>query len=113
MGRGRRQGVGLRKLIPSLQTPKTPKDCERNPVTLYTPKGCGESNGLRPLPPAPMEADTFNVVVNDAVRIVQILGIADNAEMVGTVEIDAANLYWSCTFCSEQPCFSNYVRLFC
>ena len=33
--RGRRQGVGLRKLMQSLQTPNHPFD--------YTPKGCGES----------------------------------------------------------------------
>ena len=52
-----------------------------------------------------MAAVTFNVVVNDVVRIVQFFGIADNVEMVGTVEIDAANFYWNCTIYSEQPCF--------
>ena len=51
--RGRRQGVGLRKLILSLQTPKKPKDTDLPSITLYTPKGCGEFHGLRPLPPAP------------------------------------------------------------
>ena len=36
---------GLRKLIPSLQTPKTPKETYIPSITLYTPKGCGEFKG--------------------------------------------------------------------
>ena len=52
-------------------------------------------------------AVTFNFV--DVVRIV-LLGIADNVEMVATVEIDAASVDWNCTSCSEQPCFSKYFR---
>ena len=59
-----------------------------------------------------MEAVTFNFVVNDVVRIVQIFGIADNVEMVGTVEIDAANFYCSCAFCSEQPCVRTILCYF-
>ena len=51
--RGRRKGAGLRKLILSLQTPKKPKETDLPFITLYTPKGCGESKGLRPLLPAP------------------------------------------------------------
>ena len=53
-------------------------------------------------------AVTFNFV--DVVRIVQIRSIADNVEMAATVEIDAASVYWNCTSCSEQPCFSKYFR---
>ena len=34
---------GLWKLIPSLQTPKTPTETDNPLITLYTPKGCGES----------------------------------------------------------------------
>ena len=59
----------------------------------------------------PPGAVTFKFV--DVVRIVQFFGIADNVEMVATVEIDAANVYWHCTFCSEQPCFSNYFSISC
>ena len=51
-------------------------------------------------------AVTFNVV--DVVRV-QILSLADNVEMVATVEIDAASVYWNCTSCSEQPCFSKFL----
>ena len=31
-------------------------------------------------------------------------GIAEDVEMVATVEIDAANFYWNYTFCSEHLC---------
>ena len=48
--RGRRQGVGLRKLILSLQTPNHPFVSEGSAkkfCQLHTPKGCGEFKGLR------------------------------------------------------------------
>ena len=54
--RGRRQGVGLRKLILSLQTPNHPFVSEGHRPPLHHalhPEGVRRTEGLRPLPPAP------------------------------------------------------------